>query len=69
MVATVPLTFWSGFFTSGQSVSAGIVRGRGVHVCLCCVCIFGEYKTHEVYVVPSAGFYTPQELTNGPRLL
>lgn len=34
--------------------------------CVCvnaCVCVFGEYKTYEVYVVPSAGFYIPQELT------
>lgn len=32
------------------------------------VCVFGEYKTCEVYVVPSASFYIPQELTADPLI-
>lgn len=35
-----------------------------MRACMCAcvsvsVCVFGEYKTCEVYVVPSAGFYIP----------
>lgn len=42
-------------------------------VCVCVrvsvsVCVFGEYKTCEVYVVPSASFYIPQELTADPLI-
>lgn len=28
-----------------------------------CVCVVGEYKAYKGYVVPSAGFYIPQDLT------
>lgn len=67
VVAAVPLTFLSGFFPSGQSVFAGIVRGR---VCVCVVCVSLVSMRHMRYnVVPSAGFYIPQELTNGRHLL